>query len=413
MDRLSHLKKDFAELAISNGIGLKKGQRLAINCPVECADFARECAAAAYRAGCREVITLWYDDELTKLRFLHAEDDVFDKVNEWDKLERDLLADEGCAWLAIYAEDPESLKDADPDRIKRNRAARGKAFEKFMKKQTRNEFQWCVVSVPTKAWAKAVFPSMSEEDAVTALWEQIFKACRVDGENSKANWEEHSRTLQTRVEKLNSYAFKTLRYSNSLGTDLTIDLPKDHYWAGGSETAADGTLFSANIPTEEVFTLPVRTSANGKVAASKPLCLNGNLIENFYFIVKDGKIVEAHAEKGEEVLRDALRADEGASYFGEVALVPYHSPISQSGVLFLNTLFDENASCHIAFGEAYPCIKGSENMSEEELKSRGVNYSMMHEDFMIGTEDLSIIGVTEDGREIPVFTNGDFSEYFS
>ena len=207
---------------------------------------------------------------------------------------------------------------------------------------------------------------------------------------------------------MNEYNFKTLHYKNAAGTDVTVELPEGHFWAGGEEKSPEGIAFSANIPTEEVFTLPVRTGVNGTIVATKPLSHNGTLIDGFRFEVKDGKIIEVHAEKGEEVLRDAIAVDEGASYFGEVALVPYDSPISRSGILFLNTLFDENASCHFAFGEAYPCIHGAENMSEEELKERGVNVSMTHVDFMVGSPDLEITGITHDGKEIPVFRNGNF-----
>ena len=399
----------YAELLIKKGLNIQKGQRLAINCPIECADFARLCTRIAYECGCREVLHLWYDDALDKMKFLYADSDVFDKMNEWEKLERDIISDEGCAWLAIYAEDPENLKGVDSDRITRWQKTRGKALEKFYRHETRNDFQWCVASVPTEKWAKAVFPELDTAAAIEKLWEEILKVSRVDGENTIPAWEAHSAELQKHVAIMNDYAFKSLHYTNSLGTDFTVELPENHYWAGGEEKSSKGVMFSANIPTEEIFTLPHKNSANGKIVASKPLCVNGNLIKDFWFIVKDGKIVEAHAKEGEDILKDELTADEGASYLGELALVPYDSPISASGVLFLNTLFDENASCHIAFGEAYPCIKGSDEMSDDELKSRGVNYSMVHEDFMIGTRDLSITGITYDGKEVPVFVNGNFA----
>ena len=402
-------KRVYAELLIKKGLNIQKGQRLGINCPIECADFAKLCAEIAYAQGCREVMFLWYDDEIERMKYLYAADDVFDAMNPWEKLQRDTMAEEGCAWLAIYAEDPEHLKGIDQERITRWQRTKGKALENFYRHETRNDFPWCVASVPTVKWAQAVFPELSAEAAVEKLWEEILKASRVCGDGTIAAWEAHSAELQKHVQMLNDYAFKTLHYTNSLGTDLTIDLPENHYWAGGEELSSRGIPFSANIPTEEVFTLPVKDSANGKIVASKPLCLNGNIVDGFYFIVKDGKIVEVHAEKGEDVLKDAINVDEGASYFGEVALVPYDSPISNSGVLFLNTLFDENASCHIAFGEAYPCIQGADKMSDDELKKRGVNYSMMHEDFMVGTADLSIVGITCDGKEIPVFVNGNFA----
>ena len=272
----------------------------------------------------------------------------------------------------------------------------------------RNEFTWCVCSVPSRAWAHAVCPEISEEQAEERLWREILAACRVDGGDAVRNWKEHSDELHRRVDILNGYAFKSLRYRNAAGTDVTAELPEGHYWAGGEEVAANGTVFSANIPTEEVFTLPKRDGVNGTLVATRPLIHNGTLIEGLRFVVRDGRIAEAHADKGEEILKAAIAVDEGASYFGEVALVPYDSPISRSGILFLNTLFDENASCHFAFGSAYPCIRGAENMTEEELKESGVNSSMTHVDFMIGSEDLEITGITHDGDEISVFRNGNF-----
>lgn len=403
------LKKDYAELVVRSGLNIQKGQRLAISCPVECADFARLCAAAAYEAGCREVLMSWNDDELTRLKYLHAEDDVFDTVNSWVREFRDVISEEGAGWLAIHAENPENLRGVDPDRIRRAQIAAGKAMEKFRQREMRNEFPWCVCSVPTAAWANAVFPEMDTEEAMAKLWEEILAACRVDGGDAVKNWKDHSDELQRHVQILNEYSFRELRYKNSAGTDVTVELPEGHFWAGGEEKAASGVMFSANIPTEEVFTLPKRDGINGRIVATKPLAHNGTLIDGFWFEVKDGKIIDVHADKGEDILRDAISVDEGASYFGEVALVPYDSPISNSGILFLNTLFDENASCHFAFGEAYPCIAGAEDMTEEELKERGVNFSMTHVDFMVGSGDMSITGITKDGEEVPVFINGNFA----
>lgn len=403
------LKKEYAELIINEGLNIHKGQRLVINCPVECADFARLCADAAYEAGCKEVLMKWRDDYLTRIKYLYADDSIFDVVDEWDKLFCDTVATEGAAWLAIHADDPENLKGVDPDRIRRAQLASGKAMELFRKLEMSNGFPWCVVSVPTTAWAKSVFPGLEAEEAVEKLWGEILNACRVQESGTVAAWQAHSDELRRHVDILNSYDFVSLRYTNSLGTDLTVELPEGHFWAGGCETDSSGASFSPNIPTEEVFTLPKKTGVNGRICSSKPLCHNGNIIENFGFDVKDGRIINVFAEKGEQILKDAISVDEGASYFGEAALVPYHSPISNSGILFLNTLFDENASCHFAFGSAYPCIKGAEGMSEAELEKAGVNFSMTHVDFMIGTADLSIIGTTHDGSEIPVFVNGDFA----
>lgn len=409
MAELEKMKKDLAELVVKAGVNIQKGQRLSIACPVECADFGRLCAKAAYDAGCKEVLLHWEDDEITRMKFLNADSGVFDTFDPWEKEYYNGLSEEGAAFLSIYAEDPESLAGVEPDRLKRAEIAKGNAVEAFRTRLMRDECTWCVCSVPTKAWAKKVFPELGEHEAVERLWKEILATCRVDGGNALGNWKEHTEEIKEHVDRMNSFNFRTLKYKNSAGTDVTVGLPEGHFWAGGEEKAKSGVSFAANIPTEEVFTLPDRRSINGTLVATKPLSLNGTLIENFSFRVRDGKIVEVHAEKGEEVLKDAISVDEGASYFGEVALVPYDSPISRSGVLFYNTLFDENASCHFAFGEAYPCIYGAEDMTDEELKERGLNTSMTHVDFMVGSKDLEITGITHDGEEVPVFRNGNFA----
>lgn len=409
-NNIEELKQEYAKLLIREGINLQKGQRLAITCPVECADFARLCAAEAYAAGCKEVIMRWEDDRLTRLKYLHAGDEVFDHMNPWESDLADILSEEGAGWLAVHAADPDNLKGVDPDRIRRAQISRGKAMEQFLDREVKGEFPWCVCSVPTRAWAGAVFPGLDADEAVSRLWDEILAACRVDGADAADNWRRHSEELHRHVRILNEFNFRELRYRNSAGTDVTVELPEGHYWGGGDEEDASGKLhFSANIPTEEVFTLPKRDGINGRIVATKPLSHNGTLIDGFWFEVRDGKITDLHADKGEEVLRDAIAVDEGASYFGECALVPYDSPISNSGVLFLNTLYDENASCHFAFGAAYPLIRGAGDMTKEELQARGVNYSMTHVDFMVGSADLEITGITHDGEEVAVFRNGNFA----
>ena len=409
MAELEKLKRDYAELVVRSGINIKKGQRLVITCDVENADFARLCAAEAYEAGCREVVMSWEDYELKRMKYLRASDDVFDKVDSWYVDFRNTLSEEGAAFLHIFSEDPELMKGVDPDRITRAQKSAAKPLEKYRKRMMGSECPWTVCSVPSKAWAKAVFPESSEAEAMERLWHEILKACRVDGGDAIKNWKEHVEEIKKHVDIMNGYRFKALKYKNSLGTDVTVGLAEGHIWTGGEEKGPNGTMFAANIPTEEVFTLPDRRTMNGTLVATKPLSLNGSIIDGFSFKVKDGKIVEVHAEKGEEILREAISVDEGASYFGEVALVPFESPINKSGVLFLNTLFDENAACHFAFGEAYPCIEGAETMTEEEREAKGVNSSMTHVDFMVGSADLEITGITHDGREIPVFRNGNFA----
>ena len=410
MNDLDALQRDYVRLLICEGVCLQPGQTLMINCSVERAWFARLCAEAAYDAGAREVVMNWTDGALSRMTYLRADDAVFDEFPDWAAAKSNALADAGAAFLSIGGEDPELLKGVDPDRLRRSNVAAGPKMKHFREMTAGNRVPWCVAAIPSPAWAKKVFPDLPEADAVQRLWEEILKSARADRGDALADWKEHSDTILKHVEAMTAYNFKSLHYKNALGTDLTVELPEGHYWAGGREKClGNGVMFSPNIPTEEVFTLPKRDGVNGTVVASKPLSLHGNLIRDFRFTLRDGKIVEIHAAEGEEILRNAIGVDEGASYLGECALVPYDSPISSSGVLFYNTLFDENASCHFAFGSAYPCIRGAEDMDEAALLARGVNQSITHVDFMIGTPDLSITGTTQDGKEVPVFVNGNFA----
>ena len=403
--------KEYAKLLVEVGVNIQKGQNLVIACPVECAWFARLCAQAAYDAGCREVVMDWKDDALVRMKYLHAAEDVFDTVPAWRADFCNGSAREGAAHLFIAAEDPENLKGVDQDRITRSQRSTGKAIEDFRRLQMSNGFPWCIASVPIPSWAKKAFPDKSEEEAMSRLWAAILSAVRIDGRGDAVErWRQHLDTLGVRVDKLNELDLESLHYTNSLGTDLVIHLPEDHVWTGGNGVAASGVPFIANIPTEEIFTAPLREGIDGVVYASMPLAHDGNLIDKFSMTVQRGKIVEVHAEVGEEVLKAAISVDEGASFFGEVALVPYDSPISAQKLLYYNTLFDENASCHLAFGEAYPeCIKDGTQMSKEELKECGLNDSITHVDFMVGTADLQIMGRTWDGDEVPVFVDGNFA----
>lgn len=403
--------EEYAHLVIEVGLNVQKGQYVVINSPIECAAFARLCVKAAYEVGAKQVIMNWRDDFVSRQTFLNAADEVFDEVFPWD-VEKNLeLAKRGAARLSIAATDPENLKGVDPSRLARAGKANGEANKEFTAMMMANEVPWCVASVPVPSWAKKIFPGIPEEEAVEKLWDEIYSAIRIDDNGGAVErWRKHCATLSSRAHKLNDYAFKYLHYTNSLGTDLMVELPVGHVWAAGSEFSKSGIEFVANIPTEEVFTAPKRDGVNGKIVATKPLVIGGNIVNNFYMILKDGKIVDVHAEEGEEFLRQEISLDEGASHFGEVALVPFDSPISASGVLFYNTLFDENASCHFAFGEAYPtCIRCGAEMTKEQLKEHGLNESITHEDFMVGSRDLSIVGITQDGKEIPVFVNGNFA----
>ncbi len=399
---------EYAELLVRVGLNVQPDQHVNIFCPVDCAVLARACAKACYDAGAREVTVMWNDDQISRLKYTRADDSVFDEMPVWLKTFYDSALENKCPHMAIVGEDPESLKGVDPTRIQRWRQASGKAIESYYKGQTNNEFQWLVAACPTQPWADMVFPDA--KDSMEQLWEAIFAATRVTGDGKAVErWAAHVKEQKVLVNKLNEYAFTTLHYKNSLGTDLTVGLPDGHFWTGASELAGTGVEFIANLPTEEIFTLPHMNKVNGRVVASKPLSMAGNLIEGFWMELKDGKIIDLHADVGEEYLRKSVTLDDGSSYFGEVALVPYDSPISNTGLLFYETLFDENASCHFAFGEAYPCIHGAAQLSPDEQKALGINQSINHVDFMVGTADLEIIGTTPDGREIKVFESGNFA----
>ena len=403
--------REYARLLVQIGLNIQRGQRLVISAPVECAAFARLCAREAYDAGCREVVMNWHDDALTRMKYLQADEAVFDEVPLWRRHFFNDHALEGAAYLAISATDPENLKGVDPQRLVRSQQASGKALRDFDRLQMCGGFPWCIASIPIPSWARTVFPDLPEAEAMEKLWNAIFQSVRITGDGRAVErWQEHLATLHRRLERLNALRFQSLHYTNSLGTDLTIELPEGHIWQAGDDVTLSGQSYIANIPTEEIFTAPLKTGVNGVVYSALPLVNDGTIIDKFHFVVKDGRIVEARAERGEEALRAAISVDEGASYFGEVALVPYDSPISNQKILFYNTLFDENAACHIAFGEAYPCLEGGQRMTKEELKARGLNDSITHVDFMVGTPDLSIVGTTHDGREIPVFVNGNFAE---
>lgn len=402
--------QEYAALLIRVGLNVQPGQTLVISAPVECAAFARLCAAEAYACRCREVVMNWTDDALSRMKYLQAEDGVFDHVPLWRRHFFNDHALEGAAYLAISASDPENLKGVDSGRLVRAQQASGKAIREFDRLQMNGGFPWCIASIPIPAWARRVFPEAGEAEAMERLWDAIFAAVRISGDGQAvARWEDHIATLARRKDALNALGLKTLHYTNSLGTDLTVELPEGHVWEAGDDKTRSGQRFIANMPTEELFTSPLKTGVNGVVYASMPLAHDGNLIDQFHFVVKEGKIEEANAKVGQETLRAAISVDEGACYFGEVALVPYDSPISNQKILYYNTLFDENAACHIAFGEAYPCLEGGQEMTKQELKARGLNDSITHVDFMVGTKDLSIRGVTRDGRTVDVFVDGNFA----
>lgn len=400
----------YARLIVKTGVNIQKGQTLVINSPIECAFFTRLIAQYAYEEGARDVVVSWKDELLSKIKFLQAPEEVFEEFPEWQKEFYLSYVRQGAAFVSIAASDPELLKDVNPGRLVKVQKASNTALKEHRERLMSNKNSWCVVSIPTKSWAKKVFSDLPEEEAVAKLWDAIIKTVRVDTPDPVAAWEEHKQNLKKSAEFLNTNQFKYLHYKNSKGTDLKIELPKNHIWLGGSELTPEGLEFLANMPTEEVFTLPKKNGVDGKVMSSKPLNYNGNVIDEFSLTFKDGKIIDFTAKQGYEVLKGLIETDEGSCYLGEVALVPFNSPISNSNILYFNTLFDENASCHLAIGKAYPvCIKDGENMDQKQLSALGVNDSLTHVDFMIGTNDLEIIGTTAAGKEIAVFKNGDFA----
>ena len=405
-----NLLKKYAKLAIYQGVNVQKNQTLVISSPIECAKFTRMLVEEAYIKGAKEVVVQWNDELTGKLKYKYSPMEVFETVPEWVKESRLSYAKEGACFLSISASDPELLKDVDPKKVATFRKASSIASREFSSRLMSNENAWSIVSIPTVGWAKKVFPNVSEDEAVEKLWDAIFKIVRVDSQDPVKAWEEHKNTLKKNMDFLNSKRFKSLHYTNSLGTDLIIELPEKHLWAGGAEFTQDGTEFIANMSTEEIFSMPKKTGVNGKVVSSMPLNYGGNLINNFSLTFKDGKVVDFSAEEGYETLKNLLDTDEGAKYLGEVALVPYNSPISNSNIIFFNTLYDENASCHLAFGKAYSlCIKDGEKMSEEELLKEGANDSLTHVDFMIGTKDLQITGTTYDNEKFDIFVNGNWA----
>ena len=400
--------KKYAELLVRVGGNVKVGQTVVVSCDVENAAIARFVQEKAYDAGASEVIIDWSDDLSTRTKYLRAANDVFDDFSDWQVERFRHLDEKGAVYLRIISSDPDLLNGVSPDRIKRYMmVSRQKAKEHAVRMMS-NELRWSIIAVPSPKWALKVFPNLDEAEAVEALWDAILKGARADGDNPVTDWEKHCKTFVNRLDYLNKKQFSALRFKNSLGTDVTVGLPKNHVWVGGGSSSKDGVDFCPNLPTEEIFTAPDRNNVNGTVVASMPLSYQGSLIEDFSFTFKDGKVVDYKAKNGLEILKNILETDEGAQYLGEVALVANSSPISQMNVLFYNTLFDENASSHFALGKAYPsCVQNGNNMSEEELLKAGVNDSLTHVDFMFGTADMSVTGIDADGNESVVMAQGE------
>lgn len=399
----------YAALAVHTGVSIQKGQTLLINAPLTAAEFVHKIARKAYGAGAKHVHVEWNDEQLTRIKYEDAPEEAFHEFPLWKARGLEEMAESGAAFLTIYAPNPELLKGIDPARISAANKASAVALEKYRSYLMADKACWSLISIPTAAWAEKVFPGLDTEEAMEKLWDVIFTIVRIDKDNPIKAWKEHNGSLERMVTYLNSKRYKQLVYE-APGTNLTIDLVDDHIWVGGGATSEGGVRFNPNMPTEEVFTMPHKDGANGTVRSTKPLNYAGNIIDNFTLTFEKGKIVEYSAETGYETLKHLLETDEGALRLGEVALVPHDSPISNSNLIFYNTLFDENASCHLALGRAYPTnIKGGTQMPEAELNERGANNSLVHVDFMIGSAELNIDGVTEDGKREAILRNGNWA----
>jgi aminopeptidase len=397
-----------AEVAVKVGLGLVPGQELVMTASVEALPLVRRITAHAYKAGASIVTTLFSDEEATLARFKHASDESFDKATGWLFEGMASAFRNGAARLAIAGEDPSLLAGQDPSRVARANRARSAAYMPALKLISGFDINWNIVSYATQAWAKAVFPDEAPDVALARLWDAIFAASRIDIDDPVAAWASHNENLQARARHLNERRYASLRFRGP-GTDLMVGLADDHEWHGGSSRAKNGIVCNPNIPTEEVFTTPHRARVSGTVAATKPLSYQGTMIDRIAVRFEDGRIVDANASSGRDVLLKVLDTDEGARRLGEVALVPYSSPISQSGLLFFNTLYDENAASHIALGQSYSqCFLNGGSLTPEELSARGANTSLIHIDWMIGSDEIDVDGVAGDGSEEAVMRRGEW-----
>ena len=398
-----------AMTAVKVGLRLEKGQDLVITAPIGALPLVRLITREAYKAGAGLVSTFYSDEDAILARYEYAPDESFDRASGW-LYEGMAKAYEGnAARLAISGDNPIMLAGQDPSKVARANRANSMAYKPALEKISNFEINWNIVSYPNPAWARQVFPGVPEDEAITRLAEAIFAASRVDRDDPVSAWAEHNARLRTKSSWLNGERFSALHFTGP-GTDLTVGLADDHEWHGGASTARNGITCNPNIPTEEVFTTPHALRVEGTVSSTKPLSHQGTLIDDIRVRFEGGRIVEAKASKGEEVLNKVLDTDEGARRLGEVALVPHSSPISQSGILFYNTLFDENASCHIALGQCYSkCFLNGASLSQDEITAKGGNSSLIHIDWMIGSDKVDIDGVKPDGTRVPVFRKGEWA----
>ena len=399
----------YAELLAKVGLNVKEGQTVFVEAGLDQPDFVTMVVEECYKAGASDVYVDWSHQPIAKINSNYRTVEQLSTLAPWTKAKWEFKAQNYSCRLWIESEDPDGMKGADQEKLSKARQALYPQVKPF-RTALENKHQWCIAAVPGKAWAKKVFPNLTEEEAIEEMWKVILHTARADGRSPIAAWKEHNADLDARCKYLNALDLKYLEYKSSSGTDFKVELLEDGIFTGGNEKTLQGRVFNPNIPTEEVFTTPKAGAAEGIVYATKPLSYMGELIENFSLRFEGGKVVEVKAEKGEELLKQMVLMDEGAGMLGECALIPYDSPINESGVLFYNTLFDENASCHLALGHGFnECLKGFEKLTDEECKARGINDSMIHVDFMIGSRDMSIVGITKDGKRVQIFENGNWA----
>ncbi len=404
--------KKYAELIVKVGINLKKEQEVIVQAELDCPEFVETVVNECYKAGASNVMVEWSHQPISKIHAKNRKLSVMSRVQEWEKAKLQHRVDTLPAMIYLISEDPDGMKGIDRVKYQKASQARYKVIKPF-RDEMDNKYQWCIAAVPGEKWAKKVFPELSKVRAKEKLWEAILSASRVapDGSDDPViNWKNHNEDLKKRCDYLNSIGIDELEYSSSNGTAFKVGLIEDALFMGGGETTICGNFFNANIPSEEIFITPKRGRADGIVYSTKPLSYRGELIENFYIRFENGRVTETHAEKNGELLKQMTEMDEGAAYLGECALVPYSSPINKSGILFYNTLFDENAACHLALGEGFAnCIKDFDKYTLAECREKGINESIIHEDFMIGSEDLSIVAHTRDGGCIQIFKDGEWA----
>jgi aminopeptidase len=399
--------ENYADLVIKFGVNLQKGQGLEIICPVEKREIAHALTRSAYKAGAKIVRMRWHDELFDKINYEHADTSALSKIPKWYVDSKNYLVENGYCYIAVSAEDPAVFKDIAPEKIATVAKARSKALKKFSDQVMANGLRWCVVSVPTPAWAKQVFPNSNNPEEELSI--AIEKTMRLDMENPTLEWDKHIQTLERRASFLNDKNFEYIHFKNAKGTDLMVGLANEHQWISAREKAQDGIHFVANMPTEEVFTAPHREKVDGTLVSALPLCENGQIIDEFSITFKKGKIVDFTAKKGYETLKHLIETDSGTRRLGEIALIGKNSPVAKCNTLFYNTLFDENASCHLAIGKAYPTtVKNGESYSIKQLKEMGVNDSTEHIDFMIGTPDLQVTGIAKDGTKTTLFVDGEW-----